>query len=72
MSIDQKLIDRINELARKKKAGTITKKELEEQQRLRAEYLRQFRGGFKQQLDGIKVIDKDGNDITPKNKTSNH
>lgn len=69
MSIDQKLIARINELAKKKKEGTISPSELKEQQKLRQEYLKAFRSGFKQQLMQIKVVDEKGNDVTPeKNK----
>lgn len=64
--IDSKLIARINELAKKKKEGTITKKELDEQAKLRQEYLKAFRGNFKQQLMGIKIVDEKGNDVTPK------
>ncbi|GFI40433.1 hypothetical protein IMSAGC017_00465 [Thomasclavelia cocleata] len=63
--IDPKLIARINELAKKKKDGTITSLELKEQEKLRQEYLKAFRSGFKQQLMGIKVVDTKGNDITP-------
>ena len=37
--MDMKDIDRINELYRKKKAGTLTQEEKEEQDRLRQEYL---------------------------------
>lgn len=65
MSIDEKLIKRINELAKKKKEGTITQEELLEQQELRQEYLKQFREGFKSQLKSIKVVDEKGNDVTP-------
>ena len=65
MSIDQKLIDRINVLARKKKAEGLTEAEAKEQQELRQEYLAQFRAGFKQQITSIKVVDPEGNDITP-------
>ena len=64
--IDPKLIARINELAKKKKEGTITKKELDEQAKLRQEYLKAFRGNFNQQLMGIKIVDEKGNDVTPK------
>lgn len=64
-SIDPKLIARINELAKKKKDGIITPAELKEQKKLREEYLKAFRSGFKQQLMGIKVVDTKGNDITP-------
>ena len=65
MSIDQKLIDRINVLARKKKAEGLTEQEAAEQQALRKEYIKQFRAGFEQQLTSIKVVDEEGNDITP-------
>ena len=64
--IDPKLIARINELAKKKKEGTITSEELEEQEKLRKEYIKLFRGNFKQQLMGIKVVDQKGNDVTPR------
>lgn len=65
MAIDEKLIKRINELAKKKKDGSITDDELVEQQKLRQEYLKQFRAGFKSQLHSIKVVDEKGNDVTP-------
>lgn len=45
-AIDQKLIDRINVLAKKKKEGTITPEELKEQDKLRKEYIKLFREGF--------------------------
>ncbi len=60
--IDQKLIDRINELARKK---TLTPEEKAEQIELRKQYVKLFKEGFRQQLESIRVIDKDGNDVTP-------
>ena len=63
--MDQKLIDRINELARKKKVSGLSDEELLEQQLLRQRYLEEFRAGFKQRLDSVKVVDEDGNDITP-------
>ena len=64
-NIDPELIVRINELAKKKKDGTISEAELEEQKELRQKYLIAFRSGFKQQLMGVKVVDEEGNDITP-------
>lgn len=66
MSIDDKLIKRINELAKKKKDGSITKAELKEQEKLRAQYIKEFRKGFEQQLKTIKVVDEKGEDVTPK------
>ena len=64
-NIDPELIVRINELAKKKKDGTISEAELEEQKELRQKYLKAFRSGFKQQLMDVKVVDEEGNDITP-------
>lgn len=59
------LLSRINELAKKQKEGTLTDEEKAEQQKLRQEYLRQFRASFKSVLMNTKVVDPDGNDITP-------
>ena len=39
--------------------------ELKEQDKLRKEYIKLFREGFKSQLKAIKVVDEKGNDITP-------
>ena len=55
--IDQKLIDRINFLANKKKSEGLTEEEQKEQAELRKEYLKLFREGFRQRLDSI-VIEK--------------
>ena len=65
MAIDEKLIARINELANKKKKMGLTAEESEEQQRLRQIYLKEFRQGFEQQLKSVKVVDENGNDVTP-------
>ncbi len=53
-------IERINELARKKKAGGLTEDELAEQAALRKEYLDEYRENLKAMLDGIVVQEKDG------------
>ncbi len=57
--IDPKLIKRINELAAASRERELTQSEKREQQRLRQEYLKQFKAGFKQQLDSIEFVDKD-------------
>lgn len=57
--IDQKLIDKINELAHKQKTVGLTDEEKRLQYELRQEYLRLFREGFKQQLDAIEIVDSD-------------
>ena len=45
----QKQLDRINELAKKKKTVGLTEEELNEQAVLREEYLKDFRSRLKQQ-----------------------
>ena len=42
----------------KKKDGTISEAELEEQKELRQKYLKAFRSGFKQQLMVLKLLTK--------------
>ncbi|NLV88762.1 MAG: DUF896 domain-containing protein [Tissierellia bacterium] len=59
------LIKRINELANKSKTVGLTEEEKEEQQKLRQEYLAIFRGNMKNTLLKVKVVDQEGNDITP-------
>ncbi len=66
--IDQKLINRINELAAISKQRKLTETEEIERKQLREEYLKQFKAGFRQQLDGVKVVDEKGNDVTPNRK----
>ncbi len=56
----EKLIERINQLANKKKAEGLTPEELEEQQKLREQYLTIFRGNFKAQLENTKIKTPDG------------
>jgi uncharacterized protein YnzC (UPF0291/DUF896 family) len=57
--MDDRLIQRINELARKAKRTSLTADEMVERDELRKRYLEQFRGNFKQQLDSIKLVDQD-------------
>ena len=54
--IDSKLIERINFLANKKKNEGLTEEEQAEQDKLRKEYLRLFKEGFRQRLDSIKIV----------------
>ncbi|MEG0085190.1 MAG: DUF896 domain-containing protein [Niameybacter sp.] len=55
-----KLIARINELANKKKTEGLTPTELEEQAKLREQYLQIFRSNFKSQLSNTKIKTPDG------------
>ena len=63
--LDPKKIERINELARKKKTVGLTQVEQDEQLLLRQEYLEAFRGGMRNHIEGLKIVDEDGNDVTP-------
>lgn len=59
------LIKRINDLANKSKIRELTAEEKEEQKKLREEYLGQIRGQVKSQLASVKVVDEEGQDVTP-------
>ena len=60
--MDQKKIDRINELARKAKtAEGLTEAELAERAALRREYIDSVVGNMKSQLDNIYFVDEKGN-----------
>ncbi|HZW68902.1 MAG TPA: DUF896 domain-containing protein [Pseudogracilibacillus sp.] len=63
--ISDKKLQRINELAKKAKEKGLTKKEKEEQQTLRQEYLAGFRKSFKKQIEHVTVLDPEGKDVTP-------
>lgn len=63
--MDQAKIDRINELARKKKTVGLTDSELAEQAVLRKEYIEGYKRSLRAQLEGIKIVDEEGNDLTP-------
>lgn len=58
-------MERINFLANKAKTDGLSQQEMEEQQELRQQYLQAFRQSFKSQMMGMKVVDPDGNDVTP-------
>ncbi len=53
-------IDRINELARKKKTVGLTGEEALEQAELRKRYLAEFRAGVQRTLDRVYVQQEDG------------
>lgn len=64
--IDPKLIARINELAAKAKNGELTEKEEAERADLRKAYLKEFKAGFRTQVENLRVFDKEGKEVTPK------
>ena len=58
--MDKKQIDRINELARKKKSEGLTEAETAEQAALRAQYIAEWRENTRAMLDGIVIQRPDG------------
>ncbi len=58
--MDKRDIDRINELARKKKTVGLTESELAEQQRLRRQYIDEFKANLKSTLDQVYIDREDG------------
>ena len=53
-------IERINELARKKKTVGLTEAEVAEQAALRAQYLKEFRENMEATLRSVRVEQEDG------------
>ncbi len=58
--MDDRKLQRINELARKSKAEGLTETERQEQAELRREYIEAVRRNLRGQLDNIDIINKDG------------
>ena len=58
--MDEKTIERINELARKSKAEGLTDAEREEQALLRKQFIEAFRRNLRSQLDNIDIKEADG------------
>ena len=56
------LIDRINELARKNKSEGLTPDEKAERDKLRKQYLKEFRKNMENNiLDNVYIVDEKGN-----------
>ncbi|MBQ8130378.1 MAG: DUF896 domain-containing protein [Clostridia bacterium] len=58
--MEHEKIERINELARKKKTIGLTPAELEEQAVLRRQYLDEFRANMEETLKRVRVEQEDG------------
>lgn len=56
-------IDRINELARKKKTVGLTEEELRERDELRAQYLKEWRESMQDMLDNTYIQQADGTKV---------
>lgn len=69
--MEHEKIERINELAKKKKTVGLTQAELAEQEALRKEYLAGFRENMKAILENVVIQEKDGS-RHPLEKKKNH
>lgn len=63
--LSKEKIARINKLAKKAKQTGLTEIEAKEQSKLRSEYLAAFRSSMLNTLSNVKVVDPEGNDVTP-------
>jgi len=59
--MEQKKIDRINELAHKQKAEGLNEEEIAEQKKLRKEYIESYKQSLMAQLNSIYIVDEKGN-----------
>lgn len=61
---EKRLINRINELYHKKKSEGLSDEEEKERKQLHQEFIKNFRAGFKQDVENLVIIDKNGKEIT--------
>lgn len=64
MSIEQ-LLEGINYLTQQSRQRPLTVDELALQKALRASYIAMIRKSFRSQIEKVRVIDIEGNDVTP-------
>ena len=57
----EKLLKRINELAKKSREEGLTEEEKTEQSDLRAQYIKKFRQGMENTLSNVYIMDEKGN-----------
>lgn len=57
----EKLLKRINFLAKKSREEGLTQEERQEQAKLRQEYIKKFRQGMENTLSNVYIMDENGN-----------
>ena len=69
--MDERMIERINELYHKSKNEGLTEEERIEQANLRAEYIKSVRANLRGQLNNISILNTDGTvtELSTKDKT---
>jgi len=68
MGLTENDIKRINELSHKSKAEGLTDEEKAEQKKLREDYVAAIKGNIRSQLENIKVVDENGNEVDLKRR----
>jgi len=68
MGLTENDIKRINELYHKSKAEGLTDEEKAEQKKLREDYVAAIKGNIRSQLENIKVVDENGNEVDIKRR----
>ena len=68
MGITEADIKRINELYHKSKAEGLAEEEKAEKKNLRDNYVDAIRGNIRSQLENIKVVDENGNEVQLKRR----
>ena len=68
MGITENDIKRINELYHKSKAEGLSDEENAEQKKLREDYVAAIKGNIRSQLENIKVVDENGNEVDIKRR----
>ena len=63
--LSKEKLARINELSKLAKSGTLTEEQAKERTALRKEYLDVFRSTMRDTIENVKVVDEEGNDVTP-------
>ncbi|APT14582.1 DUF896 domain-containing protein [Lactobacillus jensenii] len=61
---EERVRNRINELYHKKQTEGLTPEEQAEREELHKKFIANFRAGFKQQIENLVLIDKNGKEIT--------
>lgn len=69
--MEQKKIDRINELAKKSKSEGLTAEEKIEQAELRSEYIAAFKASLVSSLENTYIVDEKGNKTKVQKKRKN-
>ena len=68
MGITEADIKRINELYHKSRAEGLTDEEKVEQKKLREDYVAAIRGNIRSQLENVRVVDENGNEVPLKRR----